>query len=531
MWLKSIKENKTSYLYWGYLFIIGFIFYILNLYTPLSTDDFHYHFIFGSKEPINSLTDIIESQYNHYFILNGRTIPHCFAQLFNGIAGKFTFNFINSIVFILFLHLLRINTNNKNDISIIIFISISIFIVSQEFGECYVWMTGACNYLWSATLWLILHSIMFSTIILKIPKILLFVIGIFCGWTHEGIIIGVCIGYFIYFSKNHTDLSIRRIYLLSGLYVGALLLVLSPGSINRASNQMVNETHIINYLLPILQFKNNYIFIFTLLLSIYYYIKQRSIFLKFLNHNLFYLISLIACISFIILIQSGSTRSHFGIELFSFIILFKLTSIINIKQTYFNCLVIASIIMIIPILSYAKDNYQESLQLINQLENPHKNIIATNEIRTNKFIDKYLVKTYISEFDEFYVANQASSYVNIDIAKKYNKDSIIFLPERFIKETILYPSKFRSFNIPSDLPFYAKEINNVNFKKVKYILSPTNFEELPFYIKPFAHKLQRYTINELESDLWNIISINNKNYLLVRKNWAIDKRLKDIIIE
>ena len=105
MWLRSIKENKNSYLYWGYLLIIGIIFYLMNYFTPFYQDDFHYGFITGTSERIETIVDILKSQYTHYFTTNGRFIPHFFVQFFDGIASKQYFNLINSLVFITYIYI------------------------------------------------------------------------------------------------------------------------------------------------------------------------------------------------------------------------------------------------------------------------------------------------------------------------------------------------------------------------------------------------------------------------------------------
>ena len=39
--------------------ISGIIFYILNHFTPLYSDDWHYNFIYGTFENINSLSDMV----------------------------------------------------------------------------------------------------------------------------------------------------------------------------------------------------------------------------------------------------------------------------------------------------------------------------------------------------------------------------------------------------------------------------------------------------------------------------------------
>ena len=56
-------DNNKQIIYWSYLTILGCIFYFMNLYTPLYSDDWNYCFIFGSTIPIETIGDIIKSQY------------------------------------------------------------------------------------------------------------------------------------------------------------------------------------------------------------------------------------------------------------------------------------------------------------------------------------------------------------------------------------------------------------------------------------------------------------------------------------
>lgn len=98
-----------------FLSIVGILFYLINLYTPWISDDYLYSFFLtpkaaksffegtfiGFEQKILSTSDIIHSQYNHYFFVNGRTIPHIIEQGFAGILGKEWFNWINVLFFLL----------------------------------------------------------------------------------------------------------------------------------------------------------------------------------------------------------------------------------------------------------------------------------------------------------------------------------------------------------------------------------------------------------------------------------------------
>ena len=98
----------------AFLLIIGSLFYLMNMYTPICGDDYLYSFYLtpvaaksffegtsiGFEQKISSFTDVIFSQYNHYFYVNGRTIPHILEQSFAGLWGENCFNLINVFAFL-----------------------------------------------------------------------------------------------------------------------------------------------------------------------------------------------------------------------------------------------------------------------------------------------------------------------------------------------------------------------------------------------------------------------------------------------
>lgn len=56
------------------IIMIGALFYLLNYYTSLYADDYSYSFSFMNGNKINGIKDIILSQKEHYFNMNGRSI-------------------------------------------------------------------------------------------------------------------------------------------------------------------------------------------------------------------------------------------------------------------------------------------------------------------------------------------------------------------------------------------------------------------------------------------------------------------------
>ncbi|MBR1713232.1 MAG: hypothetical protein IJ722_07495 [Alloprevotella sp.] len=187
------------------LALIAAVFYVLNGFTPLYLDDYAYHFIFSREGPerdrfIRSWLDIIVSQYNHYFVWNGRSLVHAIVQAFCGIIGKATFNAVNALATALFTLLLcRFgHTGKLNGTKVLIVFALAMLL--PNISATFLWMTGAVNYLWSATA-AVAFLLMFEARRekpLSHASALYFVAALLCGWTHEGIVFPLCVGMGLY---------------------------------------------------------------------------------------------------------------------------------------------------------------------------------------------------------------------------------------------------------------------------------------------------------------------------------------------
>lgn len=80
------------------------------------------------------------------------------------------------------------------------------------------------------------------------------------------------------------------------------------------------------------------------------------------------------------------------------------------------------------------------------------------------------------------------------------------------------------------LSYYILKIQEpTSINSIYYTLKETNFNELPFYISIIAPYLDKYNIMKVKAQ-YRILNINDKNYLLIEKNTAVEDRIKDIII-
>ena len=152
------------------LIVIILIFFImlgLNCLTPMCYgDDYVYAFIWPHQsmfiplpetvERVNSIRDVIVSQWSHYLTGNGRAVAHIFVQIFIWL-GKPVFNVFNALIFVLLiLEIYWISVMGEVSLKNLhagalcwIFFILWSFIAG--FGTVYLWISGSCNYLWMLT--------------------------------------------------------------------------------------------------------------------------------------------------------------------------------------------------------------------------------------------------------------------------------------------------------------------------------------------------------------------------------------------
>lgn len=254
-----ILENENTILL---LILIFLIMLALNCITPMIFgDDYVYAFVWQKNQAINtplpetarrlsSFQDLLISQWNHYFYWGGRTVAHIFVQLFAWI-GKDIFNFFNSLMFtILLLQVTwianegRISLKNVNH-NIIILTFFIFWFFTAGFSVVYLWMTGACNYVWTMVI-LLFFLIPYIRQYFEVKTVfcnkhvfeyLIFCLGIISGWTNENTICWlICIlGIWLFSLYKLNKLHRWMLYGYIGFCLGYCFLILAPGNAVRTS--------------------------------------------------------------------------------------------------------------------------------------------------------------------------------------------------------------------------------------------------------------------------------------------------------
>lgn len=249
----TVDDNKRVYFLGAFFLILLLAVLALNFQQPLFTDDWEYSFLyrlFGcenkglvSDERIGSISDIVHSQYAHYFSWGGRSVNHVIAQFLLYVGTPFN-KILNALAFVSFVFVLCLFTK-KNDaglkLSMPLLVTLLLFFSVPVLGSTILWITGSANYLWG-TLILLLFLLPYKNFYNQIDVsfkcntlkgIALFVGGIVAGWTNENMVaaaIFMLIGFLIYLKAKKITLPAWFYMGLAGLVIGFSLMIFAPGN-------------------------------------------------------------------------------------------------------------------------------------------------------------------------------------------------------------------------------------------------------------------------------------------------------------
>ena len=221
------------------------ILFVFNTKTPLYKDDYSYSYTFAVKENkfrISNLKELVDSQVNHYKVMNGRIVPHTLAQAFL-MLDKSIFNVINAAAFTLLVFLIYYLARGKSKSpAFLIAAFASLFLLTPRFGESFLWLTGACNYLWGMLLILlylvpVIRTDSVSPIFPRAAGLIL--LGFLCCLTGENTasaLIAMTVLFIVYLWVKNKRFNLPMFFGLIGNIIGFLVMLLAPGQSVRLSN-------------------------------------------------------------------------------------------------------------------------------------------------------------------------------------------------------------------------------------------------------------------------------------------------------
>ena len=154
--------EKLNTAKWSSLAVFAAVFLLLlycNRHTALVADDFRYCFSFADGNRMTSLSQLFPSMAAHRHSMNGRVIAHALVQLFL-MLPKPVFNVVNALFFAALVRLICRPALGRSEHNALLTAAVfgCLWVLQPEFGQVFLWLDGAVNYLWCAVfclLWLL----------------------------------------------------------------------------------------------------------------------------------------------------------------------------------------------------------------------------------------------------------------------------------------------------------------------------------------------------------------------------------------
>ena len=499
---------RTKTIYALILLVIGAVIYYMTYCTPLYSDDWNYDLVFHLNQKIESLSDVFVSQYYHYLYQNGRTVPHLILQTFDGLLGKGVFNVFNALAFIILLYLISVRFKRVCP-QYLVTTSIAFLLLLTlipSFKESFLWMSGSCNYLWVVDLLLVFDLLIRKENHASRHLPWLFVYGLLCGWTHEGIVIGVSAGYFVYYLLHRSQLTKARMVMLAGLYIGTLLVIVSPGSLQRIHI----SGHHLDYAssrIEALYFRYDMMAWPVMVILLLLFVLLRKIPFKafVLRHSME--LTTIA-VNFLIILYTACTahRSRFGFEFYALLLVIEL--LLPLRPVIQRRLALASgilaTVLVVMLVPQFHLNQTENENLMSQLETTKTGLIISPWHETPKWADDFILRL------------RDSNLRNLYIPKHFHLDHVVFVPQRFLDTIDRDSIDYTSFNTAPDLPFYAKVHHGNTPRYAKVRLHATERDAMPLLAKPFGTQIGAYSLTHF-SAIADTLSYHGQPYVVVWK--------------
>ncbi|MDR0825296.1 MAG: DUF6056 family protein [Prevotella sp.] len=246
--MTQIKKAASEHKYIILISILLFFgIYGLNHYFPITLDDWTYSMMADGSR-VDSLWDILQYQYVHYFNWGGRSVVHTIAQVMLA-AGVFWGDVINSAGYVALVLTIYYITNkgNKSNLSLFIGVNLLIWFLVPALIENIFWITGSANYLWGTLLILLFISFYCSAFLTNqshdsgLKRIALFLFGVIAGWTNENMAVAMIFFVFcliILMRKEHQALPKWMIWGLAGAIIGCAFMLLAPGNYIRNAGEI-----------------------------------------------------------------------------------------------------------------------------------------------------------------------------------------------------------------------------------------------------------------------------------------------------
>lgn len=412
-----MQISTRSYCYlllWFGLIVLG------SILTPYFSNDYRYFMVQGTDDMVGSFSDILVSQFLHYFEWGGRTVAHVIAQTLLW-WGKPTSAVVQGLCYILLILFIYYNAYGikptlRLRFNAIFAISIMLFLQLRVFGEVVFNVVSSANYLYTTTIvlmFLLPYRISMERELELNPLLLwplVLLLGVLAGWSNENTAAAVATGlglYLLYRVKTH-QLRFWQCVGYLGFLTGFALMIFAPGNQARLDSMEDKGFDYIEHTLGAVYIFGESLIACALLIGVvlYLYLKVRRHFLQytlapiyhgamwFIYTGFFSLFLMVFSPNFparaatpftVFLIVGMVGLSELILERFQRILPYKISRILTMASAVFVGAALINALYGAVVLN--NDNRVREAEILKQLEEGQKNLVVSPmHVQTYKYI-------------------------------------------------------------------------------------------------------------------------------------------------
>lgn len=380
---KRLLSDKRAVAFLTIILINFVMVLIYNFLTPYMSDDLWYDH--GVMQP---LSELIRAQIDDHLTWSGRDVAHLLLKI-SFCFHKSVFNVVNSLIYVCMSILIYLNVVGKKsrDFCLYGIIVLLMWFFVVAFDQTILWVSGACNYLWTGTIilgFITVYRLSLvntpdkedgSTVYVKvIQAVCMFVLGLLAGWGNENTSGGAIILVLILlidgkFRQKRGEELHFRVWVPAGIIgavMGLIIMITAPGNTIRGSERIAEEeqTGILALLGRILKLNDavlhnfGVLFCVIIVVSVYLILRGRSLY--DMRYVLIYVGTALVTTYVLVLTAVPMDRALFGAGIFLIIACAQAVAYIPKEDIYMNSLkysliIISALYMSIEYLSCGAD--------------------------------------------------------------------------------------------------------------------------------------------------------------------------------
>ncbi|MBO4810162.1 MAG: hypothetical protein J5552_01200 [Prevotella sp.] len=463
-------QSRNAYII--YLLVVGVCMLWMQLLDAFTlSDDMAYRFVWheDEREPlevVGNFSDLIRSQWVHYYTVNGRWVVHSVAQALLSFAPLQLYQIISALLFVWLLYLgARLTVGSKQRLFASVLICFFLFVVSAGFRTTMLWSMGTFNYLWTTTFTLafLLYLKRLGPEKATMKHWLLAPLSLFVGCSHEALALPVAITFVVYFFAERKTVFRRAVFPYMCWYmVGMATLLLSPALWVRADSGMTIGQRFISGGINL--FFNMRIAWLLLLTIIFLYRKNRALLRQKCWEYRYVYLCLVMSLGIIAVCGTNLERVAFFTDFIALLLLVELWSTVVGERWQRHVVAACTVIMallFVPAIWVRSENYCYSEKIRQQLMEPGKELIAVEQPQKGAscvmdfFRERYVYPSVEFGFYCCYMAFNADDSNIREAAKLYNKRQLTFLPADVVNRMATDSTAYVNYELDANKELYV----------------------------------------------------------------------------